>query len=541
MARQLWRRGYRVVAVAAVGALALAGCASSDADSGASDGSAGRAADGRYEIGYVGERSAGDPVDGGTVTFGSYGFPATLDPTQNFSGGTAGTSELAAIYDTLVRFDSESQEFVPQLAESVEASGDGMMWTVKLPQGATFSDGTPLNSAAVKWSIDRYTGAKRDQAQLWLGTVAGVETPDDTTVEITLQRPWADFPILLSMGAGLIMAPSSMASGTFTPIGAGPFSVARFAPNEVLELTPRADYVGGAPHLASLKFVPTPASRANYESMRSGQLNAGFLMRDTEVIDEALDAGMGGYVDLQGQGVIGTINQREGRPGADVRVRQAIAYGVDPEALNQRSSNGHNPYGSSIFPDGSKWHNADVPGVQYDPEKAKQLLAEAKADGYDGKLTYAAINEESARQAALGVQAALNAIGFDVEIVYATSVTDLTKRVYVDKDFDLARSGNNLVDAAPYLRLFGLNSQAGTNAGGYNSPEMDELLTQLQTAPDDAAKQDAIDAIQTLANETVPSAVWAPSVIYVAWSPDVHGVNMSADGIAHFGEAWVSN
>ncbi|CAM2808439.1 ABC transporter substrate-binding protein [Prescottella defluvii] len=536
MRNRLWRGG-RSAAVVAIGALVLTACASADGQDagGTSDGGSG------YSIGYVGDRdSGGSAVDGGVVTYGSYGFPATLDPTKTLMAGSTGGSELAAIYDTLVRYDFEKSEYVPQLAKELESSDDGQTWTITLRDGATFSDGTPVDSAAVKWSLDRYVAARRDAAQMWTNTVAGVETPDAKTVVIELQRPWVDFPVMLSSGPGVIVAPSSEANGGFTPIGAGPFTVTRFAPNEVLELAPRADYAGGKPRLAGLRFVPTPNTQGMFESMQSGQLNAGYLYRDTEVIDRAIDAGYEGYLDIQGLGGIGIINQREGRPGADVRVRQAISLGVDPDAINQRVNSGNGPAGSSMFPEGSKWHNGDVTGVVYDPDKSRELLNQAKADGYDGKLTYVAVNEEGARQGALAVQAALNSIGFDVEIAYANSVTDLTRRVYVDRDFDLARSGASLIDAAPLLRLYAsLGSSSANNAAGYNSPEMDALLTRLQTAGSDDEKQTIVDEIQTLANETVPYAVWSPSVVFPSWTPKLHGATVSIDNVVLFGDAWM--
>ena len=536
MRNRLWR-GCRSAAVVAIGALVLTACASADGEE------SGAASDGgsRYSIGYVGDRdSGGNAVDGGVVTYGSYGFPATLDPTKTLMAGSTGGSELAAIYDTLVRYDFEKGEYVPQLAKELKSSDDGQTWTITLRDGATFSDGSPVDSAAVKWSLDRYVAAKRDASQMWSNSVAGVETPDAKTVVFKLQRPWTDFPVLLSSGPGLIVAASSEANGTFTPIGAGPFTVTRFAPNEVLELAPRADYVGGKPHLAGLRFVPTPNARGMFESMQSGEINAGYLYRNTEVIDSAIEAGYEGYLDIQGLGAIGVINQRDGRPGADVRVRQAIALGVDPEALSQRISGGSDPFGSSLFPEGSRWFNEDVPGVSFDPDKARELLDAAKADGYDGKITYVAINEEASRQGALTVQAALNSIGFNVEVVYANSVTDLTRRVYVDRDFDIARAGASLIDAAPLLRLYAsLGSTSANNAAGYNSPEMDALLVNLQTAGSADEMQEILDDIQTVANETVPYVVWAPSVVFPSWTPKLHGANVSIDNIVLFDDAWM--
>lgn len=532
----MWSRRRRAAALLATGALALAGCAQTgDSNSDESGGGP------TFTTGFVGETDAGtDVVEGGSVTMGSYGFPATLDPTSTLVSGSTGGTELAAIYDTLVRYDHENQEYLPQLAASLDSSDDGLTWTVTLRDGTTFSDGTPMDAAAVKWSIDRYVAANRDIAQAWTNVVERIDTPDPKTVVFTLSRMWNDFPVTLSTGPGTIVAPSSEASGTFTPIGAGPFTVTRFTPNEALELAARDDYVGGRPHLDSLRFVPTSNSTALLESVKAGQLDGGYIARDTQTISDAMDFGLIGFVGVHGNGNVGFINSREGRPGADVRVRRAITLGVDPYALNQRANAGHGPAGSTMFPEGSRWHNENVTGVDFDPDEARRLLDEAKADGYDGKLTIVSINQESARNAALGLQAALNAVGFDVEIVYTTSVSDLTKRLFVDRDFDLVRAGANLLDSAPSLRLVGtMASDSNNNAGGYQNPEMDALLLQLQTAPDEAAQQTAIDEIQQLVNETAPFAVWGPTVTFSTWTPDLHGVKVTTDDIMLFDEAWL--
>ncbi|CAM3120840.1 ABC transporter substrate-binding protein [Prescottella defluvii] len=536
MGRGLWQRGSRAAAVVAIGALVLTACASADGVE-----SGGASNDGRYSIGYVGDRTGGgSPVDGGVMTYGAYGFPATLDPTRSPVAGSTGGTELAAIYDTLMRYDFEKGEYIPQLAEALSTSDGGSTWTIMLRDGATFSDGSPVDSAAVKWSLDRYVAAKRDIAQVWVNSVAEIRTPDAETVVFKLERQWTDFPVMLSMGPGMIVAPSSEAGQTFTPIGAGPFTVTKFAPNEVLELAPRADYVGGKPRLAGLRFVPTPNPQGMVESMQSGQLDGGYFYRNAEAIDSALDAGYEGYLDIVGLGAIGVINQREGRPGADLRVRRAIALGVDAEAMNQRVSGGNDPVGSSLYPKGSQWYNEDVPGVAFDPDKARELLNQAKADGYDGKLTYVAINEEASRQGALAVQAALNSIGFNVEVVYANSVTDLTRRVYADRDFDIARAAASLIDTAPLVRMYAsLGSDSNNNAAGYNSPEMDGLLVNLQAAGNDDEKQAVIDDMQKVANETVPYAVWAPSIVFAAWTPKLHGANVSIDNIVLFDDAWM--
>ncbi|TQF68672.1 ABC transporter substrate-binding protein [Rhodococcus spelaei] len=535
MHTRIIRSGTRLIALAIAGALLLTGCASSSGDASGAGSLAGSGA-----AGFVGAHDGGEPVDGGVLTFGSYSFPAVLDPTKTQSAGSTGGTEMAAIYDTLVRSDFAAGSFVPQLAKTLTSNGDFTVYMLTLPDGLTFSDGSALDAQAVKWSIDRFVAAKGDVSQSWLNIVDRVDTPNATTVEFTLKRPWNQFPALLSMGPGMVVARSSEANGTFTPIGAGPFTLAKFTPHEELVLAARKDYQGGRPPLDTLRFVPTSGAQSQYESLKSGQINMTYILRDEGVVKQVLDDGYSGYLSPTGQNGLGTINNREGRPGADVRVRQAIAYGVDPEALNTRANNGLGTASSELVPKASRWYN-NTAGIPFDPTKAKTLLDQAKADGYDGKLRYLATSEPSTQATALTVQASLNAIGFDVTIDYATDVTDLVRRVYRDHDFDMTRGAAPVGEEAPYLNLYNsMASDSKNNASGFADPKMDTLITAVQTAPTEDAVRDAISRVQEYANLTVPYVIWGPATVLTAWDANVHGVKRDIADMMFFDKAWIS-
>lgn len=479
-------------------------------------------------------------MEGGVLSFGSYSFPSALDPTKTQATASTGGTEMAAIYDTLVRSDSSVGSFVPQLAKTLTNNADFTVYTVTLPDGLTFSDGSTLDSKAVKWSIDRFVAGKGDVSQTWLNIVERVDTPNATTVEFTLKRPWKQFPALLSLGPGMIVAQSSETSGTFTPIGAGPFTLAKFSPHEELVLTARKDYQGGKPPLDTVRFVPTSGAASQYESLESGQFDMTYILRDEGVIKQVLAEGYSGYLSPTGQNGIGTINNRVGRPGADVRVRQAIALGVDPEAINTRANNGLGTASSELVPESSRWFN-NADGIPFDPEKAKALLDQAKAEGYDGKLRYLTTSEPGQQATALTVQASLNSIGFDVIIDYATDVTDLVRRVYRDHDFDMTRGGAPVGDEAPYINLYNsMASDAKNNASGFADPEMDTRITAVQTALSEDAIRDAISNVQEYANQTVPYVIWGPASVLTAWDKRIHGVKRNITDIMFFDDAWIS-
>lgn len=528
-------RRYRLAAIAVSGVVLVGGCASQGGDLAGVDGVA-KASD----IGFIGvQTDPGEPVDGGTLTFGSYSFPAVLDPTKSPSAGSAGATEMAAVFDVLIR--GESGKFVPQLAKSLSNDEDFTTFTITLRDNVKFSDGSTLDSAAVKWSIDRYVDAKAELAQAWRNSVASITTPSPDTVVFDLKAPWSDFPVLLSMGPGMIVAESSTAGSSFVPIGAGPFTMDKLAPNEEILLSAREDYYGGTPHLKKVRFVPGAGAQAQVDSLKSGQLDMTFLLRDESAIKQVRDAGFAGYLDINGLGVVGTINQRDGRPGADLRVREAIAYGVDPELIKERAAKGLGTASPDFLPESSRW-SSGASGIEFDPVKAKESLDQAKADGYDGTLNYLTMSEPSAEATALAVQSALNSIGFNVQLDYVPSVADLVRKMYVDHDYDLTRGSFSMVDDAPYLRLYGaMGSDASNNPSGYKNAEMDSLLKTLQTAPTDDAKRDALVRIQELSNETVPFVVWAPQSVFVAWNSNVHGVKRSVDNIILLDQTWIAD
>ena len=526
----------RLAAIAVAGALLLSACAS---NTNASDNPALDGVAESTNLGFINLAETGEQTAGGTLTFGSYSFPNSLDPTVTLTAGSNGGTEMSAIYDALVRSDPEQQEFVPQLAESLTSNEDFTQFSIGLREGTRFSDGSTLDAAAVKWSIDRYVDARADVAQEWIDVVESVETPDPATVVFTLKHAWDNFPVLLTMGPGMIVSETAEAGGEFTPIGAGPFTLAKFAPQEEILMAANPNYVAGPPHLEKLRFVPTAGASGTYESLRSGQLDMGFIMRDESVIRDAQSAGYSGYLAMAGLGTMALINHRDGRPGADLRIRKAIALGVDPETIKQRANNGLGTASSEILPPTSPWYDG-VEGLRFDPHAAKQYLEEAKADGFDGKLTYVTTTEPSAQEAALATQASLNAIGFNVTIDHASSTADLVRRLFVEHDFDVTRTAMPLIDEAPYMRLFSLfGSQSHSNSGGYSDPAMDKLLIDVQAADTLEAKTAALGAVQEHFNETVPAALWGPTKIFVLWDGDVHGVKRSTDNMILFDSVWI--
>ncbi len=521
------------MAVAAAGLALLAGCTSAG---GASDGTVDPEAVGTGWVGSAHD-DTDDARDGGTLSYATYRSVSSLDPADRQDGGATGGTEMAAVYDVLMRYDADDDAYVPQLAEALTPNADKTEWTLTLRPDVTFSDGTPVDADAVVWSIDHYLDKRGTHAQIWEESVESTVAQDPSTVKYTLTRPWTDFPAMLTTGPGMIVAPSSMDGGSFTPVGAGPFTVQQFSPQDVLVLAARPDYWGGRPHLDELRFPAIVQEQGKVDAVKTGGVQLGYI-RNVDVQHDAITGGLSGWSYAANMSNILLINSREGRAGSDTRVRQAIVAALDPEVFNTRVSGGYGSPSTAMFPESSTWSDGDTT-TRFDPDKAQRLLAEAKADGYDGVLHYAGVNEPAAQSSALAFQAMLESVGFTVELDLSSNINDLVKKMYASYDYDVGLAAFNVLDEAPFVRLFGnLDSGSSSNALGFRNERMDQLLLEVQSAADENGKRAALQQMQKLVDETAPFATLGAGRAFIAMNDSVHGVVPNMDGIMLFDQAW---
>lgn len=538
MKRVIHPRRPAVVAVLA-GALLVSGCASPD-DGGAKGGEAdsGSAARANYDFGLVGKQDdTGKPVRGGTLTIAASAEARSLDPTKTIAHGASGGDALAAVYDVLVRYDEESATYEPWLAKSLTSSGDHKTWTLKLRDDVTFSDGTPLDAKAVAGSIGHYMKNRGSDAALLVPNLADMEVEDSSTVVFRLRNSWSTFPSMLAQGAGMIVAPAAIAGDKFKPVGAGPFELGKYSPQEELVLRARKDYWHGAPYLDRVRFIWPQSDGAKLDAMESRSADVAYL-RDPKVVDEAVKTDLPGYLVQNSLGNLLLINNREGRPGADIRVRRAIAHAMDAEANYQRAFGGAGLPGKEIFQKGSRWHTG-VPPLPVDVAKAKKLLAAAKKDGYNGELTYLDGTDPTSRAEALATKAMLEQVGFTVKFDQQRSIADQIQKTYIEHDFDVSKNATSVSEADPYQRLNNfLNGKSALNATGYGDPKMDKWLGELQESGTDAERKAALTEIEKLWHRTVPSVNLGSSATFLPWQENVHGIVPTAEHLMLLGGAW---
>lgn len=521
----------------AAGALVLAGCADTSADD--SGGKSDKPGSVDYSTRLINvEEPSGDPVKGGTLKVSEYAEARTLDPTQTYPTGSTGGNIEAAVYDTLMRYDAESDSFVPQLAESLETDDD-ITWTLKLRDGVKFHDGTPFDADAVVASINRYINAYGLHALVTKSSLKSIEAVDPQTVKFVMNTAWPRFPNVLTNGVGMILAPAAYKDpDNFKPIGAGPFKFESYKPQESTKVVANDDYWDGRPYLDAIEFDILGADKTGLETLKSNGVDVTFV-RSTELVDDAIQGDLPGMVNYASLANNLWFNSRKGFPTADKRVRQALALAFDPKIYLDRIANGAGDPSKLLLGQDSQW----APGVEpmpTDTEKAKELVKEAKADGFDGKIRVLARTEQASQAGAVAMQAMFEAVGFDVKLDLVSNVADQVQKIYVDHDFDIATAATSVHDEAIFARLTSaLASTSAVNVGGYASPEMDKLIAKMQGVKEPDEAKEILTDIEAQWAEDAPGVAINAGAMVNLWNDNVHGIKPSTETLILFDKAWI--
>lgn len=331
---------------------------------------------------------------GGATTGGTFTMAVDVDPVLNPARATsAGSQQMfcQAVYDTLLRFEPDGQ-IGPGLAESYEMSDDRQSLELVLREGLQFSDGTPLDAAAVSKYIEFHKQAGGSDASR--SQPITVEVTDDRTLHLTTERPYPLLPMFLCLSVGSVAAPAQIdGDADTTPIGAGPYmyEAGRSTTGSSYTLVRNPNYHDSAefPYDEVVFRVITDIT-ARLSALQTGQANAGPLTTQTAAAAEGagltLMRNAANWAGLIIADRLGEVVPALG----DVRVRQAMNMAFDREAIIRSAEQGEGTPTNQIFPDTNEAHRADlVDRYPYDVEGAKALMAEAGyADGFDVEIPF---------------------------------------------------------------------------------------------------------------------------------------------------------
>ena len=490
------------------------------------------------------ERCTADRV-GGTITMGEYAMLPSFAPGQS-QHGVRGGSESAAIYDRLMRWNPEAEEFEPKLAESLESNRDNTVWTLTLRDGVNFSNGDPLTAEDVAFTIGLHQDpATRSVAMTDALQVEEAVVVDPLTVEFRLTEAWAGFPVLLSGTVGEVIPQDAFEASTpeewaNNPIGAGAFVMDSYTPDQKVVLQPNPDYYDG-PVCPTLEFIRIPGSQGTYEAFQTGEVQVGFL-RGAKAVSEAQDAGTRGYETITSSGSV--VNLNTGAAGydgvlTDERARLAFAHALDRDLIDQRLTGGLGQPTSALIAEASRFYDGQE-GPGYDVDEARSLVDEVRADrpGWTGELTLLIADSPENMETGVALKALLDAAGFDVTLENAP-VSQVVARQFTN-DFEAVVGGLAVSDADPASAFYSAFVPGGsTNLSGIDDPELTEAVTTFKAASDLDSQKKALDRLQEVYNRAVPFAVLANSEEYVVVGDQVGGVSPTLFSTMLFDGAFV--
>ena len=482
---------------------------------------------------------------GGTITMGEYVMLPTFMPGQG-QYGIRGGAESAAIYDRLMTWNPESQEFEPKLAESLESNDGNTVWTLKLREGVNFSNGDPLTAEDVAFTIGLHKDpATRSVAMTDALNVTQAKVVDPQTVEFTLDAPWAGFPALLAGTVGEVIpkkafeaaGPEKWAS---EPIGAGAFVLESYVPNQEVVLKPNPEYYDG-PVCPTLEFIRIPGSQGTYDAFQTGELQVGVL-RGAKFVNTAQSDGTQGFEEIISSGSV--VNMNAGKAGydgvlTDVRARQAVAHAMDRDLWDQRLAGGEGQPTSALVAESSRFFDGQE-GPAYDVEEAKRLVEEVKADkpDWDGSLELLISDGPENVEAGVVAKAMLDAAGFNVSIANAP-VSQVTARQFTG-DYEIVLGGLAPSDADLASTLASAMTPGGaTNLTGINDPELSAALADFKAAAGLDAQKKALTEVQEVYNKVMPFTVLANAEQYVVVDESVKGVVPTLSSVVLFDNAYI--
>lgn len=366
--------------------------------------------------------SGGSSADSDGVL--KYGYPMAvaglhLDPAKAYGDYDLGYFKL--FYGSLLREASDGT-FTPWMAENVEVV-DPSTVRITLREGVTFSDGAPFDAEAVKTSLmhakNPQTPAAKANLDSGLKAVDSIEVVNPLTAVVTLSKPVAgEFYAELARRPGSIISPKQLAENPdqidTMPVGAGPFVVAEHQAGQVLSVRKNPDYWNAeSVELQGVDVVNTPTGPQHANGLLAGALDwASYVSVDSAASiesDDAFDTKVSNRTNVY-------LNMCTSKPPFDnEKFRQAIQIGIDRSALSDRVYKGLADPAYSVNPsEGGESEGSLASAVTYDPERAKQLLAESGVANPTVELHFPATTNLG--QEAEALQAQLEAIGVKVNI-----------------------------------------------------------------------------------------------------------------------------
>jgi len=463
------------------------------------------------------------PVKGGTLNIGYLSDTKTLDPITSAQWTERQT--LFLIFDSLIDLNPDFS-LKPGLAEKWDFENDGKRIVLHLRQNVKFHDGTPFNAEAVKWNFETrldpaFNSTQRSQLA---PVIDNVQAVDDHTVAINLKQPYPPLLATLTDRAGLMASPA--AAKTYGqdigshPVGTGPFKFKEWVRGNHITLVRNEDFWDkGMPYLDGVTFNDIPSNVVGVQRMMIGELDyIGQLTAvDTRLAAASPDIGLvpavgGNWHSLQWRW--------DAAPFNNPKFRQALTHAINRDRMNKILWDGKAQISDGVTPPGLWWSPTDLVHYDYNPEKAKALLAEAGVKP-GTTITLAAPSGEPLQRMAQLAKEDFDAIGLNTQLAPVPMSDYYAKTVAGEIKFTPMRWTQRSDPDGLIQYLF--SSKGTANSTGYKNPEVDKWIDDARITGDEAVRKTLYDKIQRQISDDLP-------YLPIGFSSEFSAIRKSAQG-----------
>ncbi|MET3900314.1 peptide/nickel transport system substrate-binding protein [Devosia sp. UYZn731] len=495
---------------------------------------------------------------GGILTYARYADSLFLDPVLN--DANVDIWILSNLYDTLLLPTDDGKGVQPGLATDWKVSEDGLTVTLTLRDGIKFSDGSPITGEDVKWSLER--AAVPDTTwQFLVASIASIAT-EGNTVTITLAHPDPAFISALTVFNTAIMpkalfeaeagASDADKAKAFAehPVGSGPFMFSSWERGSTMKLLKNPYYWdkgedGAAlPYLDGVTFEVIPDDATRILRLQSGEVDGAELIPYARVDElEASDnLNMEMYPSTRVQYISMNVRQQVNgtdNPLANPKVRQALNYATNKEAIIQIVTHGVGTQLTSFMSTATPMHTGTDPLYPYDIEKAKALMAEAGfPDGFSTSLLVLAGNQDE-----IGIGTAVQqmwaAIGVKLELQQVDNATRTQQYRDGTMNMRVAAWTDDIADPNEITSYFAYSPTIDALHSGWKNDEADKLYEASQSEIDPAKRAEEYARIQEIFNTEGPTVPLYETPYPVALSKTTMGFNQIPLGNNIFRAAWL--
>lgn len=504
-----------------------------------------------------------NPTQGGTLIVPqTYSAHVSMDPMRLTIERAEDIQVVKQFMEGLVRM-KHTLEVVPGIAQSWDASQDGKTYTFHLRQGVQFQKGYgQVTASDFKYSFERLVDPEVEAAPSKLldsvkgveayqsgeaDHVSGITVVDDHTLKIELTERDVFFLEKLTQPACAVVPPEAVKEMgkefSKSPISAGPFEFVKWE-GKVIELKAFEDYYSGRPYLDKVVFKDVLEPGTRRAAFESKELDL-TILTSAQYVDYQKNEKYKNYLlevpELWTRHLL--FNTKWG-PLQDRRVRRAIGYAIDAETLVKSYCRNKAFAATGYLSKGLPAFNPDLQGIPYDPQKAKELLADAGyPDGFELEIMGAVGARSWGAPLAVAFKSYLEKVGIEVTVDPVESATRHQRTDEGDFQAKVTSFGGTTSSVEYIGRFVSTNTRAQGNDAAYSNPEFDKLIEKASKTVDQQERIELVQEAEKIFMHDLPTWPFNYNKAVMAYQPWVHGLQKMPQDLAYqdYSKVWVDD